>query len=190
MTVKELIEKRRTIRKFSQTPVERALLEKYVELASVAPSGANLQPLKYITVSEKEYTDKVFPLVKWAGYLAPEYNPKNGEEPAAYIIVLADSSVRENGIDMDVGAAVENIILGALEDGIGTCWMGAVDREKISEIFKLPSHLKVSCVLAMGYPMEKPKKVEMKDGNVKYFLDGETLCVPKRAFDEILIGKY
>ena len=190
MTITELIEKRRTIRKFSQKSVDGKLLEKYIELASIAPSGANLQPLKYIAVSSSEYAEKLFPLVKWAGYLAPDYNPKEGERPTAYIIVLGDSNIRENGYDMDVGAAVEHIILAALEDGIGSCWMGSVDRPEVAKLFEVPEELKISCVIAMGYPAEEPRKTEVKDGNIKYYLEGNTLCVPKRDKDEIIFGKY
>lgn len=190
MNITELIEKRRTIRKFKQLPVSGELLEKYVRLASIAPSGANFQPLKYITVCSKEYTDRLFPLVKWAGYLAPDYNPKEDERPTAYIIVLGDSDIRENGYDMDVGAAVEHIILAALEDGIGSCWMGSVDRPAVAELFDIDGKFSISCVIAMGYPAEEPRAVEVKNGDIKYYLEGGTLCVPKRRVDEIFIREF
>lgn len=188
MTVNELLKSRRTIRKFMQTQVSREQLEKYIDAARVAPSAANIQPLKYVAVQSKCMTDKMFELVKWAGYLAPDYNPKEEEKPTAYIVICADTSIRKNGYDIDVGAAVENMILSALEEGVGACWMGAIDRIKIAELLKLPENMKISCVLALGYSAESPKEVEMKDNNVKYFLNEENvLCVPKRSMDEVLI---
>ncbi len=188
MNINELLKSRRTIRKFKQTPISPEQLERYIDLARTAPSAANLQPLKYVAVQSIEMTDKMFELVKWAGYLAPDYNPKEGEKPTAYIVVCADTSIRKNGYDSDVGAAVENMIISALADGIGACWMGAIDRAEIAELLKLPENLEISCVLALGYMAESPKEVEMKDDDVKYFLDDEgTLCVPKRSLDEILI---
>lgn len=188
MNIYELIKKRRTIRKFNQTKISKELLIKYVDAARIAPSGANLQPLKYAIINEDEMVKEFFNYVKWAGYLAPEYNPKEGERPTAYIVVLADLSVRKNGYDMDVGAAVENIILSALSDGVGACWMGSIDRDEIGRLLKLPENFAVSCVIALGYPNEEPEMVEMIDGDVKYYINEEkTLCVPKRSVSDVLI---
>lgn len=187
MNTKELIKSRRTIRKFRQEPIDRDKLISYIDCARVAPSAANLQPLKYVVVNTSEMADKMFPLVKFAGYLAPHYNPKEGEHPVAYIVICGDKTIKESGYDIDVGAAAENIIISALADGIGACWMAAIDRDAICKLLELPDNLAISCVLAMGYPMESPKEVEMTDGDVKYYLEDETLCVPKRSMDEILI---
>ncbi len=182
----ELIKSRRTIRKFEQTPLETEKLLNYVDAARVAPSAANLQPLKYVVVNSQEMNDKIFEKVKWAGYLAPKYNPRKDERPTAYIIVCVDRSISKNGAETDVGAAVENIILSALSEGVGTCWMGAIDREGIGEIIKVSENMDISCVVALGYPKESPKEVEISD-SVKYYLENDTLCVPKRQMDEVLI---
>jgi len=82
---------------------------------------------------------------------------------------------------------VENIILSALEDGVGACWMGAIDRPKISEILNLPENLILSCVVALGFSAETPQEVEIKDDDIKYYLENGTLCVPKRNESEVLI---
>ncbi len=191
MNINELLKARRTIRKFRQTPLSKEQLTRYIEMARVAPSAANLQPLKYIVVNSPEMTKKLFPLVKWAGYLAPDYDPGEGERPVAYIAVCADTSVRRTGYDIDVGAAVENIIISALSDGVGACWMGAIDRTKIGELLGLSENLVLSCVVALGYPAESPREAEVIDGNIKYYLDeNKTLCVPKRAMEDVLIDWY
>lgn len=187
MDIKELIKSRRTIRKFRQEAISHDKLISYIENARVAPSAANLQPLKYAVVESGEMAEKMFPLVKFAGYLAPNYNPREGEHPVAYIVICGDESIKKAGYDIDVGAAAENIIISALADGIGTCWMAAIDREAIHKLLELPENLAISCVLAMGYPSESPKEVAMEDDNVKYYLEDETLCVPKRSMDEVLI---
>lgn len=188
MTLYELIKSRRTIRKFSQKTLCTEQLARYIDAARVAPSGANMQPLKYIAVTSAEMTQKIFPLVKWAGYLAPEYNPKEDERPTAYIAVCADLSIRTSGYEVDMGAAVENLILAALSDGVGACWMGAIDYEKISELLDIGDHLKLLCVVALGYPSETPEETEMADGSVKYYVgENENLHVPKRALNEVLL---
>lgn len=187
MNTYDLILKRRTIRKFEQKAVTKEMLEKYINAARLAPSAANRQPLKYVAVQSSEMVTKVFEQVKWAGYLAPDYNPKENERPTAFIAVCVDNNISKAGYEMDIGAAVENLILTALEDGVGTCWMGAIDRVKITEILNLPDNLTLSCVVALGFSAESPKDVEIKEDVVKYYLDNGTLCVPKRKLDEVLI---
>lgn len=185
MDVIEFIKSRRTIRKFKQIPLSCEQLEKYIDVARVAPSAANLQPLKYVIVHTKNMVNKVFPLLKWAGYL-PDYTPKKDERPVAYIVVCVDKSIRPKGAELDVGAAVENIILAALSDNVGSCWIGSVDREKMAKLLDVGEPMAISCVLALGYPKESPMEAEIGE-DIKYYLDGETLCVPKRAIEEVLI---
>ncbi|HBE76907.1 MAG TPA: nitroreductase, partial [Firmicutes bacterium] len=87
MNVYEAAIRRRTIRKYTQQPIERALLEKYIDAARLAPSGANMQPLKYVIVDEPVKVKQVFENVKWAAYIAPEGDPKEGEKPVAFIVI-------------------------------------------------------------------------------------------------------
>ena len=187
MNVLNLIKSRRTIRRFKQVPLDSKRLVTYVDMARVAPSAANRQPLRYILVQSESLRHQVFPLLRWAGYL-PDYTPKEGERPMAYIVVCVDTEISPNGADLDVGAAVEHIILAAQADKVGTCWLASVDRPKLAQLLDLPSSLAISSVLALGYPKENPKEVAM-NGDVKYYLEGETLCVPKRNLDEVLVKK-
>lgn len=188
MNIYELIKKRRTIRKFQQNPIPTETLIKLTDAARVAPSAANIQPLKYIIINSEEMTSKIFPLVKWAGYLAPDYNPKDDERPTAYIAVFADLSLRKAGFEADSGAAVENVILAALEEGIGACWMGAIDHEKITTLLMPGDDLKLLYIIALGYPAETPVEASVDEENIKYYLDETgTLNVPKRSLDEVLI---
>ncbi len=185
MNITEFIKSRRTIRKFRQKPLTCEQLEAYIDAGRVAPSAANLQPIKYIAVQSTTMVKKLFPLLKWAGYLEG-YTPKEDERPTAYIVVCVDKNICSNMAELDVGAAVENIILAALADNVGACWIGSVDRQKTAELLEIQEALSVSCVVALGYPKESPVEVEVKDG-IKYYLDKGTLCVPKRSIDEVLL---
>jgi len=187
MNVTEAITQRRTIRKFSQQPLDSQMLKKYVDAARVAPSAANLQPLKYVTVTNGEMLDNVFSTLKWAGYLKGEYTPKENERPTGYIVVCVDSNISHANYDIDVGAAVEHMILSALEDEVGACWLGSVERPRLKRLLGLSANLEISCVVALGYPLESPQAVQMDGQDVKYYLDGDVLKVPKRTIDEILI---
>ena len=180
MSFFELILSRRTIRQFKSIPVPREILEKLADAARVAPSASNLQPLEFIIVHEKDVRDTIFPCLKWAGYIAPDGDPKPGQEPMAYIVVLVNTDIRKKNFEWDVGAAVENMILVALEKGIGSCWLVSVDKEKIMSILNVPASYKIDAVLALGYPAESPVADEMKD-SIKYWKDNDgKLHVPKR----------
>lgn len=187
MNILDAIFSRRTIRKFKQTPLTKEQLAGYINAARVAPSAANLQPLRYVAVQSREMAEKMFELVKWAGYLAPDYNPKEGERPVAYIAVCSDTENRSGCVEQDLGAAVENIILAALADGVGACWMGSVNFPKATELLTLPDNMKLECVVALGYPDETPKEVGVEE-SIKYYVDETgTLCVPKQSLDTVLL---
>jgi nitroreductase len=187
MTVYEAALQRRTIRKFKQQPVQRKLLEKYVDAARMAPSGSNVQPLKYIIVDDPAKVSQVFANVKWAGYIAPKGDPGEGERPVAYILILADTEIKKAGYELDAGAAAQNIFLTALEDGVGTCWMGSIDRDKIRELLKIPERYIINTLVALGYMGESPVAEEMKD-SVKYYKDSQgVLHVPKRTLQEVIL---
>ncbi len=182
MSVYELILKRRTIRKFEQKPIEQEKILKMINAARLAPSGANLQPLKYVAVLSPEMCDKVFPLTSYGAYLK-DGKPKDGERPTAYIVVLEDENIKKTAGD-EVGAAIENIILTALEEQVASCWVGNVNRGELKKVLDIEENLKINSVIALGYPMQQSEEVPF-DGDVKYYLDGGKLYVPKRSMEEI-----
>lgn len=185
MNVYDAIVKRRSIRRFNQKPVSSDILKKLVNAGRLAPSGANLQPCEYIIIQDEELVNKVFGTLKWAGYIAPEGNPKEGEQPVAYIVVLLNSEKRATGGEHDASAAIENIILTAMEENIGTCWIGSIDRTSLRKTLNIPGKCEIDSVLALGYPNESPKAVEMQD-SIKYWKDGEgVLNVPKRSLNDV-----
>jgi nitroreductase len=186
MGILDLIRSRRTIRQFQPVPVPRDVLEKLADAGRLAPSAANLQPLEFIVVDEEEGKKRIFSCLKWAAYIAPEGNPKPGHEPTAYIVVLVNTQVREKSYEYDIGAAVENIILAAWAEGIGSCWTISGDRTQIAHILSVPRTHRVDCVIALGYPDESPIAEDMKE-SVRYWKDASgRLHVPKRNLKDIL----
>lgn len=182
----ELIVSRRTIRRFKPQAVPREVLERIVDAGRVAPSAANMQPLAFVVVESEEPRREIFPCLKWAAYIAPEGDPKPGQEPAAYIVTLVDTRVREKMFEYDVGAAMENMILAALAEGVGSCWLLSVDRDKVRDILSVPAEYRIDCVLALGYPGEEPAVEEM-GGSCRYWKDADgRLHVPKRPFPSVI----
>jgi nitroreductase len=186
MSVYDLIRSRRSIRQFEPRLIERKSLEKIVEAARVAPSAANLQPLEFIAIDDEGMKKAVFACLKWAAYIAPQGNPEPGHEPQAYVVTLVNSQIREKGYEYDVGAAMENMILAALGERIGSCWLISVDKPRVMELLRIPGHYKIDCVLALGYPAETPLVEDMKD-SCRYWKDpGGQLHVPKRRLDAVI----
>ncbi len=177
---------RRTIRKFLQKPVPKKTLSKLINAARLAPSGGNRQPLDYMVIDDAALCVELFKYVRWAGYITPKGIPKSGEMPTAYIIVLEDKPVKSTTVAYDVGAAVQNIMLAAWEEGIGCCWQGAIDRDKIRELFRIPMDFVIDSVISLGYKAEAPVVEEYK-GSIKYWLDeAGVIHVPKLKMEEVL----
>lgn len=185
----EAIMNRRSIRKFSRKEISAEDLKKLVKSGSMAASGMNVQPIKYIIVTGKK-ADEIFPLTRWAGYLKGKGSPTFEERPTAFIIVVNDINLRKSGYELDAGAAVQNILVSAHAMGLGTCWLGAIDYDAISRLVNLENNYKLISAVAVGYPEQKSIYEESK-GDIKYYLDDElVLHVPKRSLDEIILNIY
>lgn len=185
-SVYEVIAGRRTIRRFKPEPVAREFLERLVDVGRLAPSAANMQPLEFIVADEAGLKAEIFACLKWAAYIAPEGDPKPGEEPAAYIVTLANTKVREKMFEYDIGAAMENMIIAALAEGVGSCWMLSIDRDRLRAALGVPDDYRIDSVLALGYPAEDPA-AEVMGESCRYWKDADgRLHVPKRALSTVL----
>jgi nitroreductase len=186
MNVYNTVLKRRSIRSFKQKQIPFAILKRLINAARLAPSAANLQPCEFIIVDDRCIIKMIFPALRWAGYITPKGNPRYGKEPVAYIVVLINKKKKALNAEADIAAAVENILLVATSEALGSCWLGAIDRDKIKSILKIPKYCEVKYVIALGYPDEKPQ-VERLRGSIKYWKDKKgTLHVPKRSLEEVL----
>jgi len=186
MSLYDIVVSRRTVRQFQQKPVNEKILRKMVNAGRLAPSAANCQPLEFIVVTNKDICQKIFPCLKWAAYIAPEGNPRPGNEPVSYIVTLVNKNIKDNHYEWDVGAAVENMILVGWEYGIASCWLLSVERKEVRHLLKIPETYVIDSVLALGYPAEEPVEEIMRE-SIKYWKDKEgRLHVPKRKLKDIL----
>lgn len=184
MTVIEAIKTRRTIRKFEQKAIEKEILLDLIDCARLAPYPANIQPLKFAIVDDRDVLDQVFSHTKWAGYLQ-NGTPAADEKPTAFIIILGDRNLKKN-FECETGIAGAHLTLAAQGYGIASCWLGAINREKIAEILNLPENLAVQDAIALGYPKQESRPVDLTD-NIKYYLtDDGVLNVPKRKLEDVL----
>ncbi|UCH72027.1 MAG: nitroreductase family protein [Thermoplasmatales archaeon] len=190
MDVYDVILSRRSIRRFQQRPIKIDLLKKFVNAARLAPSAANLQPIEYFIINEKELCCKIFETISWAGYIKPKWTPNEKERPTAYIVMLVRDT-KNKWYLRDVSLSSENIVLTAESKNIGSCILCNIDRDKIREILRIPDNLHIDSLIALGYKSEKVFVEEFK-GSVKYWRDeNNILHVPKRSLDDIIhINKF
>jgi len=181
----EKIVSRRTIRKYKPKKVQREVLVKCVDAARLSPSGANRQPLKYVVVNDKELLKPVFSTLRYAGYL-PSYAPSEEEMPRAYIVVLLDKNISEDP-GHDAGIAAMSISMVAYDEGLGSCILGAIDRDRLREVLRLPDNLDIILVVSLGYPADAPVADKVRNDDIKYWLDNQgVLHVPKRSLEDII----
>ncbi|NIA07906.1 MAG: nitroreductase [Actinobacteria bacterium] len=186
MNVYKAITTRRTIRRFKQQTIDSAILERIVNAGRLAPSGTNCQPVEFVLVTEPGLCKQVFDTTAWGGRVTPRRTPQPGQEPTAWVVVLLNSQRGPVTAQHDAAAAIENMILVAVEEGIGSCWIGSVKREELAKILSIPEHCKIDSVLALGYSDESPV-VEETNEDIAYYLDDkDVLHVPKRKLKDVL----
>lgn len=158
MNVYEAIKARRSVRAYQDKPVPEDVLNRVLEAARLAPSGNNHQSRKFVVVTDKNIKEK----------LAQAANNQNFVAGAAVVIAavgLNPQKVMSCGIPgdpVDVAIAVDHMTLAAVEEGLGTCWIGAFSQEKVCGILNVPSPYRVIELLTLGYPADTPGQKSRK----------------------------
>jgi nitroreductase len=189
MDLRELILQNRSFRRFDEShAITEACLRELVDLGRLSPSGANMQPLKYLLSYEADMNARILPHLEWAGYLQDWDGPAPGERPSAYILILCDPNVRMAGA-CDHGIAAHSILLGACERGLGGCMIGSIHRKDLSQALGLGPDFEILLVLALGKPAEAVVlETAGPEGDIQYWRDSQGIHhVPKRPLDEIII---
>ncbi len=189
MDLSKLIYRCRSYRRFDESfRLDRELLLSLIRLARLSASAGNLQPLKYILSWEPEKNQKIFSYLRWAAYLKDWPGPGAGERPTAYIIVLGDRDIAQV-FGVDAGLATQNILLGAVEKGLGGCIIGSVDREGLREALGIPERFEILHVIALGKPAEQVVIEDIPEGgDIRYWRDEKGIHhVPKRPLSELVL---
>jgi nitroreductase len=185
----ELVARARSVRRFQQSePVSTDTLRSLVDLARLSPCSANRQTLKFVLSSEQERNALIFPCLSWAGYLRDWPGPAEGEQPAAYILVLNDDSTGSLK-EVDAGIALMSLVLGATDRGLAACILGSVDRVRLHDSLGLADPFRILYVVALGKPAETVVVEPMdRQGDIRYWRDDhDRHHVPKRGLDEIIV---
>jgi nitroreductase len=192
MKVYEATTKRRSIRRFKNKAVPYKALEKCINAARLAPSGRNQQCCEYIVINDAKVLPGIFEHIGGSAKLPPDKGgPRPEQAPKAYTIVLINKKLegdinRRRVTLIDVGLASENIILTALEQGLGCCPILMFNEQDIKLLLNIPEGFDIALVIAMGYPDEGPVAEEAKDNLNIYVDDKGVRHVPKRKLTEII----
>jgi nitroreductase len=192
MKVYEAILKRRSIRRFKNKPVPYQVLEKCIDAARLAPSGRNQQLCEYIVINDAKALPGIFENIGGSAKLPPDKGgPNPAQTPQAYTIVLINKTLegdinRRRVTLYDVGLAAENIILTALEQGIGGCPILMFNEPDLKLLLEIPDGYDIALVIAMGYPDESPV-AEVAADSLNIYVDEKGLRhVPKKKLADII----
>jgi nitroreductase len=145
MDALEAIQKRKSVRSYEDTPVSKETLVKLLEAARVAPSAKNAQPWHFIVVTDKKKREELSKgiFAKWL-HNAP-----------VVIAACGDAKASSKWYAIDTSLALENIVLAATGEGLGTCVVGSFDEDDVKKLLGIPESLRVVALLAVGYASEK-----------------------------------
>lgn len=155
MDVLETIRNRTVVRQFKPDIIPDDILLKILEAARWAPSPFNTQPWEFIIIKDKETLKSIARYARYSGYL------ENAPMAVAVVVPHLDgkfSWINSIGEPRYAAAmAVQNMMLAAWELGIGMCWV-SIEREKVSDLLKVPGTHFVLTVIPVGYPETTPPK--------------------------------
>ena len=151
MNVFEAIKNRYSCRSYKTEPVPEEKLKKVLEAARLAPSAHNAQEWKFIVVKDTQKKKKLAEAALNQDFIA--------EAPVVIAAVSlnpeAQSTSDVPAYAVDLAIAVDHMTLQAVEENLGSCWIGAFDQEKVREILEIPENYKVVILLPLGFPADR-----------------------------------
>lgn len=186
--IRDLVLKNRSYRRFDQNAsIASTTLLELLELARFSGSAANLQMIKYRLVNTSKENELVFQNLGWAGYLPDWKGPNDGEKPTAYMILLTEDAKGKH-VQCDAGLAMQSMLLGAVERGLGGCIFASVKRDQLMKDLKIPEQYRIVYVLALGKPVEEVVIDDMEKGNLRYWRDEQQVHhVPKKLIEDLML---
>jgi nitroreductase len=182
-SVLEAIHERRSIRSYKPDPVPRELIEKVIQAGNMAPSAGNLQPWRFVVITDQDFREKLVEEVypKWKRVMDaleesdPErfklYQKNFGKEDPIYFSAPAIIFVLGSS-DVNCALACENMMLAAHSLGLGSCYVGfgsmVYDEPEIVKALELEPGEEVFGPILLGYPQEQPETPDKAEPKVKW----------------------
>ncbi len=149
----DVLRKRRSVRSYKSDPIPKKSLDNIAEALALAPSACNLQPWSFRLVLNDGIREKICSC----------YGGKWLAEAPAIIVALANMDEcwkRPEGTpiaDIDIGIAMEHIVLAATAEGLATCWICAYEMEKMRAALDILPPWKVLAISPLGFANETPQ---------------------------------
>jgi nitroreductase len=156
-TVLSLIRTRRSVREFTSDPLPEGCEQRLLEAFRWAPSGGNAQPWHVRAVRADELKQRLCQ--------ASLSQPMVVQAPVVYVVCAdlnrAFKAYKQRGVELyclqDTAAAIQNLLLAAHAMGLGACWIGAFRERSVTEILRLPEHLRPIALVAVGVAAQEPR---------------------------------
>lgn len=168
----DVIQNRTSIKKFKNTSINREKVERMINAAMMAPSWKDKESYKFIIVEEANKKNAIAQAVKNKTQEAAD-----AVKEAPMVAVVVASPEKSGEIDnkefylVDGAIAMEHFILAATEEGYGTCWIAAVDENKIKSELGIPESYRVVGLTPVGEIGEQKKQQPQKDIKDYVFLN-------------------
>ena len=148
METLEVIRNRRSIRRYLSKPIPKEVIEQIVDCGRWAPTAMNVQPWKFVVVTDEAMRAKIANITDYGKFIA--------DAPACVAVFCEDTKYYlEDGC-----AAVENILLGATALGVGSCWVAGDKKpyaEEVANLLSMSSKYKLIALISLGYSDQKPQ---------------------------------
>ena len=157
MNLLEGLHTRRSIRKFTDQPVTRQQLLDILHAGTMAPSGLNNQPWRFVTVSDKDVLRKLAKLTKYSHII---------ESAPACVIVFVDKEAMYHEVKdhQAMGASIQNLLLAAHGMGLGGVWLGEIlkSAKEVRELCEIRDQYDLMAVVALGHPAGKGGRADRR----------------------------
>ncbi|MFQ5915402.1 MAG: nitroreductase family protein [Nitrospinota bacterium] len=140
MDVHEAIRTRYAVRSFQPDPLPEESILRILEAGRLAPSQRNRQQWHFVVVQDRGTLREIGELASSGPYIA--------QAAMAVVVVMQGSKMPQ----IDATRAAQNMILAAWAEGVGTCWVGGIDRDKVKELLKIPQDADLVMILPFGRP--------------------------------------
>ena len=150
MDVLDAIKTRKSVREYLDKPVEDKKLNMILEAARLAPSAGNRQEWRFVVVRDPKTRRKLAEAASSQTFV--------GQAPVVIVACAeTDGHVMSCGqlcYPIDVAIALDHMSLVATELGLGTCWIGAFNEQKVKEILGIPEEIRLVQLMPLGYPSD------------------------------------
>ena len=147
MALLKQIQQRYSVRSYQKRPVEKEKLETILQAARLAPSAKNKQEWRFIVVQDADTRKKLCVAANNQAFV--------GEAPVVIVgcTAISDHVMRcgQLAYPIDVAIAMEHMALQAVEEGLGTCWVGSFYEDQVKAVLDIPAQVRVVQLLTLGY---------------------------------------